>query len=97
MNKEKALRKQKEAANAVDDKSIDLAYCVAFNHAISLEANMMTKEALIKYDEIIKSKQFTQAGRLRVNMGNIYFQEKNYALAIKMYRRALDIIPSTSK
>lgn len=57
----------------------------------------MTQEALIKYDEIIKSKQFTQAGRLRVNMGNIYFQQKNYVLAIKMYRRALDIIPSTSK
>ena len=30
-------------------------------------------------------------------MGNIYFQQKNYALAIKMYRRALDIIPNTSK
>jgi intraflagellar transport protein 88 len=57
----------------------------------------MIQEALTKYTEIIKSKQFPQAGRLRVNMGNIYFQQKKYTFAIKMYRMALDIIPTTSK
>jgi intraflagellar transport protein 88 len=30
-------------------------------------------------------------------MGNIYYEEKNYPLAIKMYRMALDTIPSVNK
>jgi intraflagellar transport protein 88 len=30
-------------------------------------------------------------------MGNIYFQQKKYPIAIKMYRMALDIIPASSK
>ena len=30
-------------------------------------------------------------------MGNIYFEQKNYEQAIKMYRMALDQIPLTSK
>ena len=37
------------------------------------------------------------AGRIRVNMGNIYFNQQKYPAAIKMYKMALDIIPSTSK
>ena len=30
-------------------------------------------------------------------MGNIYFEQEKYAQAIKMYRMALDQIPSTNK
>lgn len=37
------------------------------------------------------------AGRIRVNMGNIYFNQQKYAAAVKMYKMALDILPSTSK
>ena len=33
---------------------------------------------------------FNNAGRLRVNMGNIYFKLGQYAKAIKFYRMALD-------
>ncbi len=32
--------------------------------------------------------------RVRVNIGNIYFGEKKYLQAIKMYRMALDQIPA---
>ena len=39
---------------------------------------------------IVKNKSYTQSGRLRVNMGNIYFEQKKYSSAIKMYRMALD-------
>ena len=39
---------------------------------------------------IVKNKAYTQSGRLRVNMGNIYFEQKKYTGAIKMYRMALD-------
>ena len=36
-------------------------------------------------------------GRLRVNMGNIYVEQKKYPQAIKMYRMALDQIQDTHK
>jgi intraflagellar transport protein 88 len=57
----------------------------------------MTQEALTKYNEIIKGKQYQNAGRIRVNMGNIYYQQQKYSAAIKMYKMALDILPGTSK
>ena len=38
----------------------------------------------------MKNKAYPQSGRLRVNMGNIYFEQKKYTSAIKMYRMALD-------
>ncbi|KAL3692828.1 hypothetical protein R1sor_006479 [Riccia sorocarpa] len=40
---------------------------------------------------------FTQSSRLRVNMGNIYYEQKKYTLAVKMYRMALDQTPNTHK
>ena len=45
----------------------------------------------------MKNRAFPQSGRLRVNMGNIYFEQKKHSTAIKMYRMALDQIPATSK
>lgn len=30
-------------------------------------------------------------------MGNIYYHQQKYAAAVKMYKMALDILPSTSK
>lgn len=36
-------------------------------------------------------------GRLKVNMANIYFQQKNYPKAIKFYRMALDQISNAHK
>ena len=40
---------------------------------------------------------FNNAGRLRVNMGNIYFKLGQYAKAIKFYRMALDQVSSRGK
>jgi intraflagellar transport protein 88 len=34
----------------------------------------------------VKNKSFAQSGRLRVNMGNIYFEQEKFPNAIKMYR-----------
>ena len=39
---------------------------------------------------------FNNAGRLRVNMGNIYFKLGQYAKAIKFYRMALDQVSGKS-
>lgn len=41
--------------------------------------------------------QFTQGGRLRVNMGNIYYGQQKYTMAIKMYHMALDQTPNSYK
>uniref|UniRef100_A0A672Q7N1 Intraflagellar transport protein 88 homolog n=1 Tax=Sinocyclocheilus grahami TaxID=75366 RepID=A0A672Q7N1_SINGR len=52
----------------------------------------MYTEALNTYQVIVKNKMFSNAGRLKVNMANIYFKQKNYTKAIKFYRMALDQI-----
>ncbi|CAD8091657.1 unnamed protein product [Paramecium primaurelia] len=96
-NKEKKLRQSKEAQNLVESINTDLSYCAALTQACALHANGLHQDALTKYQEIIKCKQYPQAGRLRVNMGNIYFEQKKYTTAIKMYKMALDLIPATSK
>ncbi len=40
------------------------------------QASGLMTEALNTYALIVKNKQYPYAGRLRVNMGNIYFQQK---------------------
>jgi intraflagellar transport protein 88 len=57
----------------------------------------MLQEALAKYNEITKGKQYQFAARIKVNMGNIYFNQQKYGNAIKMYKMALDALPSSSK
>ena len=37
--------------------------------------NGMFTEAINTYSLIVKNKQYPQSGRLRVNMGNIYYQD----------------------
>ena len=40
--------------------------------------NGLHQEALNSYTIILKNKQYPQASRLRVNMGNIFFEQKKY-------------------
>lgn len=49
------------------------------------------------YNTITKNKTFQLSGRLKTNIGNIYFQQKQFLKAIKMYRMALDQIPVTNQ
>ena len=46
---------------------------------------------------ITKNRMFNNAGRLKVNMGNIFFKTNQYNKAIKYYRMALDQVPNTQK
>lgn len=95
--KERLLQRHRESNGLVDQINMDLTYAVCFNLANAYHKNEMFTEALSTYTLIVKNKQYPQAGRLRVNMGNIYFQDKKYTFAIKMYRMALDQIPNTGK
>lgn len=71
---------------------------MAVHLAATYHQNDMHDEALQAYQLIVRNKlQFPQGGWLRVNMGNIYYQQQKYSQAIKMYRMALDQVPNTNK
>lgn len=93
--KERLLCRQREQVGLSDQISLDLTYCVLFNLANQYQANRMHTEALNTYLLIVKNKMFSNGARLRINMGNIYFEQRKYPLAIKMYRMALDQIQNT--
>jgi intraflagellar transport protein 88 len=95
--KERQLAKQREQLNLGDQATFDLTYLVLFNLATQYQNNQMYQEALNSYGVIVKNKLFSQSGRLRVNMGNIFFEQGKYSQAIKMYRMALDQIPSSNR
>ncbi|XP_015234356.1 PREDICTED: intraflagellar transport protein 88 homolog isoform X1 [Cyprinodon variegatus] len=90
--KERVLVRQREQSGNTEHINIDLTYSVLFNLANQYANNEMYPEALTTYQVIVKNKMFSNAGRLRVNMANIYFKQKNYLKAIKFYRMALDQI-----
>ena len=94
---ERQLCKKREENGLADQINIDLTYSVCFNLANQHHCCGMYMEALNAYSLIVKNKQYAQSGRLRVNMGNIYYEQKKYSAAIKMYRMALDQIPNTGR
>lgn len=73
--KERLLCKHRESNNLVDQINMDLTYSVCFNLANAYHLNSMYQEALNTYSLIVKNKQYPQSGRLRVNMGNIYYEQ----------------------
>ncbi|XP_076787054.1 intraflagellar transport protein 88 homolog isoform X5 [Arvicanthis niloticus] len=95
--KERVLVRQREQVTSPENINLDLTYSVLFNLASQYSANEMYAEALNTYQVIVKNKMFSNAGRLKVNMGNIYLKQRNYSKAIKFYRMALDQIPSVHK
>ncbi|XP_033843488.1 intraflagellar transport protein 88 homolog [Periophthalmus magnuspinnatus] len=95
--KERALVRQREQAGNVDHVNLDLTYSVLLNLANQYANNEMYLEALNSYQVLIKNKMFSNAGRLKVNMANIYMKQKNYPKAIKFYRMALDQISNAHK
>nr|XP_054753172.1 intraflagellar transport protein 88 homolog [Lytechinus pictus] len=104
LDKAKEAGRQERRLGSVRDQlsnneqvNLDLTYSVLFNLANQYEANEMFTEALTTYQVIVKNKMFSNAGRLKVNMGNIYYKQRNYPKAIKYYRMALDQVPNTHK
>ncbi|CAJ0929151.1 unnamed protein product, partial [Ranitomeya imitator] len=95
--KERVLVRQREEILSPENINLDLTYSVLLNLATQYSANEMYAEALNTYQVIVKNKMFSNAGRLKVNMANIYLKQKNYSKAIKFYRMALDQIPGAHK
>ena len=70
--KEKQLSRLREEDNP-DTVNIELTFAVQVNLACIYQQANMYSEAMHTYQSIVKNKAFEKAGRLRVNMGNIYF------------------------
>ena len=66
---------RREENGLADQINIDLTYSVCFNLANQYHVCGMYTEALNTYTLIVKNKQYAQSGRLRVNMGNIYYEQ----------------------
>jgi intraflagellar transport protein 88 len=91
VKKEKALRRFREE-KCGQEQNLELSFAVQFNLGCVYQANGMYTEALDTYLSLVKNKNFAHSGRLRVNMGNIYFEQRKYSLAKQMYTMALDQI-----
>lgn len=89
----------------------ELTFAVWFHLANAYVMNEMKDEAMNTYSFLLKKHQITNSiltnynneihnnniVRIRVNMGNIYYQQKQYTQAIQMYRMALDRISPSKK
>lgn len=96
-NKERSVIRMQEQSGLGDHHNIDLTYAVLFNLGNQYAANELYTEALNTYQMITKNRMFANAHRLKVNMGNIYLKQGQYQTAVKMYRMALDQVPSSQK
>ncbi|RDD37238.1 Intraflagellar transport protein 88-like protein [Trichoplax sp. H2] len=94
--RERMICKQREQAGLSDQINLDLTYSVLFVLANQYQACDMYQEALNSFSVIVKNKMFSNAGRLRVNMGNIYSKQGKHQQAIRMYRMALDQVPNAN-
>uniref|UniRef100_A0AC35TTF4 TPR_REGION domain-containing protein n=1 Tax=Rhabditophanes sp. KR3021 TaxID=114890 RepID=A0AC35TTF4_9BILA len=88
--KDRMAVKLRENVPIDDPLNIDLTYLALFNLAQQYTASGMLNEALNTYQAITRNKMFPNAGKLKINIGNIYFRKKEYVKAIKYYRMALD-------
>ena len=90
VKRERALNKQREKYALLDTVNHDLTYAILFNLANTYARCGQSTEALNTYQLIIRNKQYPQAQRLRVNVGNLYFAQGDYTQAVKAYRMCLD-------
>lgn len=54
------------------------------------ESHKLYQEAITEYKRIIDNKNFADAARLKVNIGNIYMKMGNLTEAMRMYQMAFD-------
>ena len=95
--RERWLCKEREKLGLAEQINIDLTYSVHFNLAVQYHNSQCYSEAINTYTLIVRNKQYAQSGRLRVNMGNIYYEQGKYTFALKMYKSALEVVPTTGK
>jgi len=96
--KERMFTKHIESNKLFDQQDNNVTYAVWLTLGVAYQRNSMFEEAISAYTYLLKKKVPSVASaKLRVNMGNIYFVQEKFRLAIKMYRMAIDQIPNDSK
>ncbi|KAM3720930.1 Intraflagellar transport protein [Dirofilaria immitis] len=95
--RERTIVKIREQLSTTEQLNLDLTFTVLFNLAHQYMANNLLTEALNTYQMIVKNRMFVNSGRLKANIANIYFKQKDYKKAIKLYQIALDQIPNSQK
>lgn len=88
------LHRRYEANEWQDNAQIDLQFSVQTCLAHCCHKVGLDQEALGIYNVVVRDAEYHMAGRLRVNIGNIYFQRQQWTDAIKQYRMALDQLPN---
>jgi len=95
--KERAILRHREANNLMETASLDLTFQCCLNLGLQYENNEMPQEAITAYRALTQNKKFENVGRIKVNMGNICFKQKDYQRAIRYYQMALDQVTSKYK
>ncbi|KAH7639466.1 tetratricopeptide repeat protein 10 [Dermatophagoides farinae] len=93
--KERSLNRLKEQSGLMETygPNSDLTLATMFNLAERYSDAQMWSEAINTYQALLKNRSFTNTGRFRMNIGEIYFRQRQYPKAIKFFRMALDQIP----
>ncbi|KIZ01185.1 putative Intraflagellar transport protein [Monoraphidium neglectum] len=94
--RERALTKFRDANSVADYGGPELTFAAEFQVAAMYAANRLWQEALDGYTALLKNKQQPQGARLRINIGNVYFEQGKLPPAIKAYRMALDTLPASA-
>ena len=95
--RERQVHRVRENAGMDDAQNLGLAFATQLNLGNAYEGNQQVADALEIYTTIVKNKAFVGGGRVRVNMGNVHFNQKDFPKAIKMYRMALDQVPANQR
>jgi intraflagellar transport protein 88 len=72
-------------------------YSSWFNLATAYEVNDMPDDAIKTYTHLATQRGNPFGGRLRINMGNVYYRKMEYPSAIRMYKMALDQMQKDEK
>ena len=96
--KERSLSRLKEQSGLLEQTgpNVDLTFAAAFNLAEQYGNAGLLPEAINAYSAILKNRSFANTGRLRVNIGELLFRQRQYPKAIKYFRMALDTVASSS-
>lgn len=94
---DKNLNKFQEVNELTEQCNADQSFAVSLNLANIYFQNALCDDALNLFQSMLKGKQFPQSAKIRVNMGNMYYQQRKFPMAVKMYRMAIDQVPTTHK
>jgi intraflagellar transport protein 88 len=92
VNKEDSLKRHRKEHALPREGQSELTFAVLFSVASTYEDNDMLDEAIKAYTYLTTQRDHPLSGRVRANLGNIYYAQHDYPSAIKMYKMALDQI-----